>query len=199
MQSLFLTQGASLTSASPAFEPSGDISFAYGTWLNISSLTLGDWVIAKSNGQEGYYLEYDGVGQHVHCGLGTGVAFVDAEGADGTVPKATWKHVVCRYDGVLDKLDLLVDGTVAATEAIAFHDKSIATFTVGEEPLGVLDETFFATGALSDAAIRRVYACGITGVGCTCNPADPTVFSDCGRLKPGCGNMGPCNAGTPPM
>ena len=62
--------------------------------------------------------------------------------------------------------------------------------------VGNVDEVFFATTALSDAAIARIYACGIDGSRCRCNSSS---YATCGfATAAACSNLPSCNSTTPP-
>ena len=51
--------------------------------------------------------------------------------------------------------------------------------------------------ALPDAAIQRIWACGIDGSRCSCRRDDPSTYASCGRAEPACASLPPCDQAQP--
>jgi hypothetical protein len=124
-------------------------------------------------------------------------------GFDPVVP-GNWIHLVCRYNAAANELSIFVAGAPRARKVDTTH-----TVKSGPGPVllgcnepgycafqGNMDEVFWTTSALSDAAINRIYACGIDGSRCRCNG---TTYSACGfASNTSCGNLPACTAAAPP-
>ncbi|MBL8740502.1 MAG: hypothetical protein JNK04_05390 [Myxococcales bacterium] len=114
-----------------------------------------------------------------------------------------WIHVVCRLDADL-RMTTLANGSVSGvgTKVDIGDDVSDASVQIGAgeytgspiEFLGRADEIFFVRSALSNASIKRIWACGITGRGCTCDVANPSSYLDCGRAAGSCTSLPACDA-----
>jgi hypothetical protein len=124
-------------------------------------------------------------------------------GFDPVVP-GNWVHLVCRYNAQANELSIFVAGARRAQKVDTTHTvkSGPGPFLLGcNEPgycafQGNMDEVFWTTSALSDAAINRIYACGIDGSRCRCNGS---AYAACGFASiTSCGNLPACGAGSPP-
>ena len=115
-----------------------------------------------------------------------------------------WVHLVCRYNAAANELSIFVGGARRAAVIDAAHSvkSGPGPFMLGcNEPgycafAGNMDEVFFATTALSNAAIGRIYACGIDGSRCRCNSSS---YATCGfATAAACSSLPACNSTTPP-
>lgn len=114
-----------------------------------------------------------------------------------------WAHLVCRFDAATNQLSIYVAGTATARGTDTTHPIKTGPgpFMVGCDVtscafVGNVDEVFYATTALSDAAIARIYACGIDGSRCRCNSSS---YATCGFATPAtCLSLPSCNSPTPP-
>src|SRR5262252_1757455 len=111
-----------------------------------------------------------------------------------------WIHLVCRYDAKANDLAIFAGGDWQASES-----NSSADVTSGPGPfmlgcnerdycsfLGNMDEVFFTQSALSDADVKRIWACGIDGSRCSCNGPD---WANCGyEQASGCDILPHCDA-----
>jgi len=113
-----------------------------------------------------------------------------------------WVHLVCRYNASTKELAIFVAGARRAQNVDTTHDvkSGPGPFMLGCNESGYcayqgnMDEVFFATSALSDAAINRIHACGIDGSRCTCSG---TGYSTCGFAQ-SCIPLPQCNLSSPP-
>jgi len=125
-------------------------------------------------------------------------------GFDTVVP-GNWIHLVCRYNAASNELAIFVGGARRVSKIDTTHSvkSGPGPFLLGcNEPdycsfIGNMDEVFFATSALIDADINRIYACGIDGSRCRC---DGPTYANCGFTAISCANanLPPCNSPTPP-
>jgi hypothetical protein len=124
-------------------------------------------------------------------------------GFDPVVP-GNWIHLVCRYNAPANELTIFIAGAQRARKVDTTHTarSGPGPFMLGcNEPgycafQGNMDEVFWSTSALSDAAINRIYACGIDGSRCRCSGS---AYATCGFASvTSCGNLPSCNSTTPP-
>jgi hypothetical protein len=120
------------------------------------------------------------------------------------VVSGNWIHLVCRYNAPANELTIFVAGAQRARKVDTTHTvkSGPGPFMLGcNEPgycafQGNMDEVFWTTSALGDAAINRIYACGIDGSRCRCNGS---AYAACGFASlTSCGNLPACNSTTPP-
>jgi hypothetical protein len=79
----------------------------------------------------------------------------------------------------------------------AAREFEVPSFDNGYRYKGKMDEVFFIKQALSDAAIARIWACGVNGSRCRCLLDDASAYADCGRAAPDCDALPPCDAPMP--
>jgi hypothetical protein len=113
----------------------------------------------------------------------------------------SWVHLTCRYNAATNELSILVGGVAKASNIDVTHQVASGpgpfmigcNETWGCSLTGNVDEVFFATSALSDVDVHRIYACGIDGSRCRCNGSS---YASCGLLQSaGCPMLPGCNAG----
>jgi hypothetical protein len=124
-------------------------------------------------------------------------------GFDPAVP-GNWVHLVCRYNASTNELSIFVGGWRRAQSVDPAHSVKSGPGPVmlGCNEVGYcaftgnMDEVFWATSALSDGAIGRIYACGIDGSRCRCNSSS---YATCGlATAAACSTLPACNSTTPP-
>jgi len=115
----------------------------------------------------------------------------------------SWVHLTCRYNAATSELSILVGGVTQASQIDVTHQVASGpgpfrigcNETWGCSLTGNVDEVFFATSALSDVDVHRIYACGIDGSRCRCNG---TSYVNCGLLQSAsCPMLPGCNAAVP--
>ena len=115
-----------------------------------------------------------------------------------------WVHLVCRYNANTNELSILVGGLKRAGVVDTLHQVASGPgpFMIGCNEAGYCalqgnaDEVFWATSALPDYDVLRIYACGIDGSRCRCDGSG-SGYANCGFLQGGCGLLPACNAATP--
>jgi hypothetical protein len=170
-------------------------------WLHASSVPSDGGAIAQIDGSGGFALEWEDSSSLGSCIVIDAGGFYTAETTQTWDDNTEWVHFVCRFDNTGDQLAVFRDGT---SDGIATSVMDISPAAVPFELShasarydGLMDEVFIVPRALSDAAIQRIWACGIEGSLCECNPDDPTSYTSCGRASGSCGALPACNATEP--
>lgn len=183
---------AALSGTYAALNPAG-VSITYGGWVNIDEFTIDADVVDNRNSGSGYLARVADFEEALECSIGNGTS-ADAVSPDGSIPKGSWVHAVCRFDSTSSNVEAIINGNVTAIEQVPPLAGSTQSFMVGGELQGQLDEIFVTTVALSDQAVRRIYACGLSGKRCRCESSDPASYEHCGRRHPDCDSaLPPCH------
>lgn len=171
-------------------------------WTRVVSAPNGDIVeiVNKytSGNSSGFSFDYND--DKLVCWIGNGTDFTRLDSPPGTFPKDTWVHWGCRFDNQNNAITAFIDGAVVGTlgrDEIAPATTSFKLVSASYPLEGAVDDMVFHRGVLSDEAVRRIYACGVDGDGCECDPEDPTAYLDCGNLDPDCDALPACNATAP--
>lgn len=192
-------------SAGPLLNQTGDVT--YGGWVHRSDNDTNYVLYSQNIGYVRNYALFSTPNPRCYI--------VDSGGnkdALSTVILGTseWRWSACRASMSLTNLDVFVDGvkdgagTTIAGTGLAGGTNDILGIPrdehTGASGLdGYVDEIFVHGGALTDAALCRICACGVDGLLCTC---DGTAFATTGRRVTSCGSCSlsglSCNAATPP-
>jgi hypothetical protein len=112
-------------------------------------------------------------------------------------PINMWKHVVCRVDIDATTSQVFMDGMPGPSGTTPAPVNPTTPFGIGahDDPGldGYADEVFFVVGLLHEETILRIYACGIDGSQCACDPDTPADYANCGRLQ-SCDGLPACDA-----
>jgi hypothetical protein len=210
--------GAGLPSV---FKTEATNSWTTGGWFRITNTTDQQWLIHTEGPttfeQGGFYFYVNQAAGKLssrtasaYCRLGVKESTgnykeVSADGTVGFDPVAgnNWVHLTCRYNATTNELSILVGGVTQASNIDVTHQVASGPgpFMIGCNEswgcslTGNADEVFFATSALSDVDVHRIYACGIDGSRCRCNGA---AYTNCGFLQSAsCPMLPACNAAVP--
>jgi hypothetical protein len=182
-----------------------------------ASVTMGGWIRITGESGGGLYLLSAGstpelrLTREAGTGGATGRAVCLAGNQVDTDPSLApglYNHFVCRFDAAASSLSIFTDGLLHDTGVGIIPEERGGKFEVFSPNTGSVgypwhfDEVFFVAAALSDAAIKRIWACDVKGVECACDAADATQYTHCGRAEgmgAGCNTIGlsPCNAPAP--
>ena len=123
-------------------------------------------------------------------------------GSRRPAPIGDWLHLSCTVDltqagMVTTTMD--VDGSRDTdSEAFDYQDHDEPLQMAGASGLHAdLDECFVARWVATKGDVLRIRACGINGVGCECQDADPARYSRCGHASDNCDDLPPCNQAAP--
>jgi hypothetical protein len=193
---LTLPLGATLGSEASDFRTTNSMTF--GGWFR-TDLTVSAGLMGRKSSGHGYVAEYLGAQATAKCWWEAEGAIALAIAPDNLWPTDQWVHFVCRYDANTHVVSALMDGQTRATVAseLSLAEADFAINWADFPYAGQVDEAFFINEDLSDAAVRRIYACGIAGTGCACDPNEWSSYTDCGRAEPNCAALPPCDAPTP--
>jgi hypothetical protein len=194
----------------------GDGLLSNDSAFSLELLTFGGWFRVTAAGNRaaiGKYSPSTNAGYMLARGDANATARCHLEGDStnnvaNSWPLDQWRHQVCvlgmgegrqltdgTFQGGDSGMQPIVDpGEPFRISLEAPADTGAPTWLVGE-----VDEVFVHAGRLGDAAIRRIWACGIDGCRCSCNPDDPAQFVSCGRAAPDCAGLPPCHIGSPPL
>jgi hypothetical protein len=176
--------------------PAGS-SFTFGGWFRaaVGSPSAMEPVERRFN-DVGYELRREGL--QVNCTVSSLAGPAPPQAlVPESWPEDAWVHIACRFDNQGNTLAAFVDGTKADTANASDVNSAMQDFLVSDTiyPFqGYIDELFFMDKALSSAAVRRIWACGIDGALCACAAQ---AYADCGRAGPLCSGLPPCDADSP--
>jgi hypothetical protein len=187
------------------FASGPNLSFTVGGWFRAASLDNGDvrLVWRRTNDEEGYAVTLDGSEARIACLAGP----TAHASPPGSVEAGTWYHSVCRMEAFLEWVTNVHQGvgpdddqgTKVSSSAVGDAGAD-APFTLSSDVdgfVGDMDEIFFVNSDLSTSSIRRIYACGVDGLRCRCDPADTSTYLDCGPVAV-CGtDLPPCDQAAP--
>lgn len=191
-----------LNVSSDAFAGS-QAGLTYGGWFNINSAVSQNVdLMGFADGLEQGWDMTRGNGARVakcHAYAASGVSDVDSTG--DPFDKGSWHHFVCRVNRITPAVvEVLGRGIPLASDDLDAFDEGSGAFRVGdvlnrsaESFRGEADEVFFSAQPLSDASILRIWACGIDGSLCRCEPEMPEEYEYCGRLLMQCGELPDCD------
>jgi hypothetical protein len=189
-----------LFSLGPAFRAGGAPGLAFGGWVALSATALDAALVIGRQRPDGsgYALYWTSAGT-LRCAVGD---VASSSVAEATLAPGAFAHVACRWDADRRAATLSIDGVVFAAsegdEVYALGDADRAFSLSASDGTGVsgrMDEVFFVTEPLSDAAIARIRACGVDGSRCLCDPADAARYAACADAD--CAALAACNAATP--
>jgi hypothetical protein len=191
--------GIGFISTSTDFHSPSGTTFTIGGWFHTEFIYTQPVGRASDAPDLGYSIGR-GDTSSAFCFVGDG-AWSNVVGLD-VWPDFTWTHVVCRYDFTTKYSTGFANGEVFGSGLQmdvlnAARELEVPSFDNGYRYQGEMDEVFFVKQPLSDAAIARIWACGIDGTRCRCRLDDPATYTDCGRASPTCDALPPCDAATP--
>jgi len=180
-------------------DPSDNPSLTFGGWVRIEEFSIDSDVVDNRKNASGYLARVRSFEEALECSIGGDGMSDSATSPDGSIVKGDWVHGLCRYDAAMGTVDVIINGTVAATKVVPpLGAAGLGSFSVGGDMDGELDEVFIAKRALSDMTVRRIYACGLDGAKCQCDPDEPAKYANCGRRHPDCeGALPPCDQSSP--
>jgi len=191
---LVVTDGGGLSGSQSDFDTQAGTSITYGGWVTIQAYNADTNLINRRDLSAGY-LAWVENGRPKCTGNGQSG---QTTGPVGAVPLNTWVHFLCRYDAAAVTVAVILNGSAVSTSDAVPIAPSGLPFRIGKGFEGALDEIFFTKALLSDTAVRRIYACGIDGAMCECDPDEPAKYTDCGRRHPDCdATLPPCDQATP--
>lgn len=184
--------------SSSDFSPSAEGTMTWGAWLNMAMEPNGAVFVAVGKDGDNSGFAAESWLDHPNCSIGLGDGWSDAQSPQAW-DAGEWIHLVCRYQHTTGTVETFVGGEFEAQSVGAMvSDGTVFTVSSPNYPFpGHIDEVFFSSGLLSDAAIARIHACGVDGSGCSCSATDPTAYASCGRAPPECAGLPPCNRPTP--
>jgi len=176
-------------------DPSDNPSLTFGGWVRLDQFDISAELIDNGDVNVGYFARLVPAQSSLECGAGAGAVKSSAD----SVVAGAWTHAVCRFDSAASTVEAIIDGTVTGiSPTSALMQAGPGEFSLGKNMDGELDEVFITKQALSDAAVRRIYACGLDGAKCACDQNDPTKYENCGRRHPDCeGPLPPCDQSSP--
>jgi len=198
MATLVVANQGFLTATHPQLDSDGS-SITFGGWMRIDTNGAGSSTLFKRFTNEDGFIGWVSEGVAKCSIAGGGNSSQANTGGLPLLTPAEWVHIVCTYDSTGPNVTIHVDGSFIETQDTAPLGKSGLPVRVGESFPGEMDEVFFATARLPDTSVRRIYACGVDGAKCECDPNDPTLYLNCGRFDPNCepSRLAPCNQTSP--
>jgi hypothetical protein len=209
MSALVLGGGDGLVSGDAFFDTVGPLT--YGGWFLLdkdddAAPEIPISRFAAMNGTTAGWRLVRGGSLRPSCVVGNGNLTADmaSSGADRPMEVETWVHIVCLMG--TDDVSLYFDGEHEETTSLTGTATSASGATLDiPSPaapfVGQMDEVFFVRRQLSAAGIARIYACGIDGAKCRCDPEGGSSYVYCGRAM-SCAAleaMVPCDAAPPGM
>ena len=191
---LLTTQTSSLTSKAAVFQTPSGADFTFGGWFRHSELAAAAAIERFETGA-GFRLVHDSVGQAATCLVAGGNMESKVSSPAQSWPIDQWVHVVCRLHG--KSLSGHVQGVAVGSAQHDQVDSATADLAVAGSFAGRFDELFYVAGAISDADIRRIWACGVTGAKCACKDSNVLEYDDCGRAQPACDDLPACSSAQP--
>ncbi|MEM1034268.1 MAG: LamG-like jellyroll fold domain-containing protein [Myxococcota bacterium] len=186
----------------------GNAGLTFGGWVRPDELppTGGLRLFmskAAPGAQQGYIMEWISEASlgYPNCALGWETTWQNAN-ATGRFSLGTWIHVVCRFFRDPNTVTTFVDG---ANDRVNDDDNPIVPasdefFRINDPQRSIgaaYDDVFVTDLVLTEAAIRRIWACGVDGSNCRCDPADRRDYTDCAAAVD-CASLPPCDLETPP-
>ena len=203
---LLLERGDHLQIVDEVFASGENKSFTFGGWFRLDGTADRDRLVNRYLDEQGYALSFDGTKGAVACELG---ASGHSSPAGSVAADEPWFHAVCRMEAFAERVTNVLDGlteeddlgTPLASGAVG-NPGDDYPFTISHpEPdrgfVGAADEIFFVNRDLGTKSIRRIYACGLDGRACRCDPADPAAYLDCGPVAVCATDLPPCNQAQP--
>jgi hypothetical protein len=180
-------------------------SFTVGAWLQDFDANESTILGFRGPQDGGWALTYDGT--RFSCVAFDALGDPQAASFALEIDSNIWHHVACKY--TLGQTSVEVDITIfvngdagqpsngvgylapmPSTAQMAIGSTSLAA--TDSEFRGKLDELFFSTRPEFDEMdIAKVWACGVSGRGCTCNPAGLVEYESCARGDD-CQKLAPC-------
>ncbi len=197
--------GSRLEIVDTVFASTINTSFTYGGWFRVGAGS-GDSpsLIRRRATAQGYFLEWAADTQQLSCQVGAGGGH---GGPSGSAQLGEWIHIACRYEAFLEILTAVQDGDAPPDD----QGTSIPPQNIGNPPdatplslsaavgglTGDIDEVFFINKDLTTPSIRRIFACGVDGKRCLCDPDDNARYLDCGAVAVCDSDLPPCDTPTP--
>jgi len=191
-----------LSSSASAFQSPPGTSLTWGAWLHaVAHPDVTDYMDAIARTGNGGYVMSRHMTGALNCTVSDGTVHNVSTPADA-FPLGTWLHATCVFDNANDELSLSINGAMLAKGTVSdivngFQPFGVPTDEPGSGFEGLIDEAFVYAGVLSQAAVRRIHACGIDGSRCECDEAVPAAYAHCGNAHPACDMLDPCNKPSP--
>lgn len=201
-----LGEGDLFTIVDPIFASGANRSLTVGGWFRVDDAAVSSArLISRRIDQtdSGFAITWERGENRFACLAGP---TAHASPVD-SITVGAWHHVVCRIEAVLEYVTNVHDGvgpdddrgtSVNASDVgDAGADAPFAISAAANGFAGGVDEVFFVNRDLSTRSIRRIYACGIDGRGCRCDPANPSAYLECGPVAVCDTDLVPCDLAGP--